>query len=77
MTQHGSRRDNSKQPQFAAPNGLTGIPQRIHWPATQDCDGSEIDELDRINIDNFLDTLAQIAISIASTETSKKQDEDR
>ena len=75
MPQDGSRSNDSKHTPFAAPNGLTGIPQRIHWPATQVCDGSESLELDRIAIDNFLDTLAQIAI--ATSETSKDQDEDR
>ncbi len=43
-------------------NGLTGIPHRIHWPATQDSGGSELDEIDRIAVENFLDTLADIAI---------------
>jgi len=43
--------------------GLTCIHRRRHCVATQDTDGD--DELDRIEIDNFLDTLAEIAMSIA------------
>ena len=44
--------------------GLTSIHQRIHYTATPDTtDGN--DELDQIQIDNFLNTLAQIALSIA------------
>ena len=77
MTLDGSRCDDSNHTPFAPPNGLTPIPIRIHWPATQRRDGSESLELDRIAIDNFLDTLAQIAIAIATSETSKKQGEDR
>jgi len=45
-------------------NPLTSIPSRIHCPATTDVEGS--DELDEIAIEHFLDTLAQVALSIAS-----------
>ena len=55
------------------PNGLTGIPQRIHCVATQDRVGSE-NELDRMMIDNFLHTLGEIAISIASREHEDVED---
>ena len=43
--------------------GLTSIHGRIHCAATQDADDN--DELDRIAIDNFLQTLADVALSIA------------
>ena len=56
---------------FSSEKGLTGIPHRIHWPATQDCGGSELDELDIIAIENFLDTLSEIAISIATRGTDQ------
>ena len=50
--------------------GLTGIPQAIHCPATQiKCEVGN-DELDRIDIDNLLDTLAAVALSIAARETT-------
>ena len=58
--------ENAVKAVDSASNGLTGIPQRIHWAATQDRGGSELDELDEIAINNFLDTLAEIAISIAT-----------
>ncbi len=43
--------------------GLTSIHRRIHCAATQDADDN--DELDRIAIDNFLQTLTDVALSIA------------
>ena len=57
---------DSSSEEFFSENGLTPIPHRIHWAATQDRDGSELDEIDRIAVENFLDTLAEIAISIAA-----------
>ena len=45
------------------PTGLTSIHRRIHCAATQDADVN--DELDQIAIDNFLQTLADVALSIA------------
>ena len=43
---------------------MTGIPLRIHWPDTSDLIESD-NELDRIAIDNFLETLADIALAVA------------
>ncbi len=57
-------------------NGLTGIPHRIHWPATQDSGGSELDELDVIVIENLLDTLADIAIRAASRQSAEHEARD-
>ena len=59
-----------------AEDGLTGIPQRIHCTATQDSGGSEVDELDRIDIENFLDALAQVALSVAARRAAEGQGED-
>ncbi len=42
---------------------MTCIRECIHCVATQGTEGD--DELDRIEIENFLDTLAEIAMSIA------------
>ena len=54
--------------------GLTPIHGRIHWPATPDTDEvNGHDELERIDIDNFLSTLAEIAAAIARRE---QQDND-
>lgn len=64
---------NSKTPDT---DGLTGIPERIHCTATRDSGGSEVDELDRIDIENFLDAFAQVALSVAARRASKGQDED-
>jgi len=55
-------------------NGLTCIPQRIHWPATHISGGSDTHELDRIAAEAYLDTLADVTISIAARERSEKND---
>ena len=71
---------NKNLPESAAMelrDGLTGIPRRIHCTATQDSGGSELDELDRIDIDNFLDALAGVALSVAARRASEAQGEDR
>ena len=58
-------------------NGLTGIPEAIHWPATHISGGSDTDELDRIAVEAFLDALADVAISIAAREHAEKNDQER
>ena len=46
-------------------NGLTGIPQPIHCAATTD-GGGVLDDIDQIQVDYFLQTLAQIALAVAA-----------
>ena len=47
-------------------NGLTPIHERIHCAATADTIQSHNEnELDSIAINNFLDTLAEIALAVA------------
>ena len=58
-------------------NGLTGIPKSIHWPATHISGGSDTHELDRIAIEAFLDTLADVALAIAARECSETTDQER
>ena len=62
--------EQRSQPQ-AHEKALTCIRECIHCVATQDTDGD--DELDRIEIDNFLDTLAEIAMSIARRKEEKPE----
>ena len=62
--------------EFSSKDGLTGIPHRIHWPATQDSGGSELDELDQIAIQDFLDTLADIAIRAATRQSAEHEAQD-
>ena len=54
------------EPRSGAPDALTRIHGRIHCAATPDA--TEHDEheteLDRIAIDNLLDTLAEVALAI-------------
>ena len=54
----------------SVPNGLTSIHPRIHCVATQDAtiDLDSYDELDQIDIDNLINTLAKVAISVARRE---------
>ncbi len=47
------------------PNGLTCIHRRIHCVATRDVNDNSENELDRIAIDNFLTTLAEVTLAVA------------
>jgi hypothetical protein len=49
---------------------LTPIPLRIHCPATTERVGGN-DELDEIAVEHFLDTLAEVALAIASRKQAK------
>ena len=59
--------DTQPEPQGSMPDALTGIHGRIHCAATPDATGFDEHEteFDRIAIDNLLDTLTEIALSIA------------
>ena len=46
-------------------DGLTGIPASIHLAATDE-GGDQTDEREEIVVDAFLDTLARIALAVAS-----------
>ena len=55
---------------------LTSIPRRIHWAAT---DEPELDtdyqkELDENDINNFINTLAEMAMAVATRRLAKKRD---
>ena len=69
--------ENAVEAVDSVENGLTCIPQRIHWPATHISGGSDTHELDRIAIEAFLDALADVAISIAAREHTEKNDQER
>ncbi len=60
--------------QTEAANGLIPIHQRIHCAATADADGVENDQ-ERIDVDNFLSTLARIALAVAAREQAKRRDD--
>ena len=69
--------ENAVGAEDSVENGLTGIPNPIHWPATQEPVEAEYHELDRIAVDNFLDTLANVALTIAAREYAEKKDHER
>ncbi len=58
-------------------NALTCIPRPIHCPATRISGWRDIDELDRIAIDNFIDAIAEVALVIATRETAPSEDQER
>ena len=58
-----------------ASQGLTCIPRRIHCAATRDT-AEELSELDRIDVDNFLNTLAEIALAVAARNAKGQDDRD-
>jgi hypothetical protein len=59
-------------PSLEPANGLTPIHPRIHCAATTDGGGyDQYDELDQIDIKNLVDTLAQVAISVARRRSAK------
>ena len=64
--------DEEQQSWPGAPvQALTCIRECIHCVATQDTEGD--DELDRIEIDNFLGTLAEIAMAITRRKEEKQE----
>ena len=62
-----------KGPVDEASNGLTCIPPRIHWAATEDATS---DEIRRLQIEAFLQTLAEIALAIAKRTPNRNAKED-
>ena len=55
--------------------GLTGIPRRRQCTATEDSGASAVHELARNDIENFLDALAQAALSVTARRAIKGQGE--
>ena len=56
--------------------GLTCIHARIHCAATHD--GVEAEsEIDQMMIDNFLETLSEVAMAVAARETETSQTDER
>ncbi len=53
------------------PEGLTCIPQRIHYSATPK--EEPLSEVDIIAVEQFLDTLAEVAMSVASRRLQKEK----
>ena len=56
------------------PEGLTGIHGRIHCAATPDTDEPEYTEAERVMVDNFLNTLAEVAIAAATRKRSQRSE---
>ena len=57
----------------SSPNGLTRIHECIHCVATPDTtEGGELHEMNRLVIDHFLLTLADIALGVAQREEERQ-----
>ena len=54
--------------------GLTPIHGRIHCAATTEGGGAheELDEIDQIQINNFVETLARVALAVATRRMANK-----
>ena len=51
--------------------GLTCIPRRIHCAATPDTDAPEYTEAEKVMVDSFINTLAEVAIAAATRKRSE------
>ncbi len=60
----------------SAGDGLTGIPPCIHLAATNE-GGDQADEREEIVVDSFLDTLARIALAVASRISTTREEMNR
>ena len=54
-------------------NGLTCIHRRIHCAATTDSEGTGADEVEQIQINHFLETLADIALAVVARRVAQDQ----
>ncbi len=55
---------------------LTSIPRGIHCAATEDpgADENFVDELDEIEINNFINALAEVTMAVAARRLAKNKD---
>ncbi len=64
------------QSETASSEGLTCIPQRIHCAATPDATEDGYSEADMIVVKNFLNTLAEVALAVASRSAQRHDEQD-
>ena len=69
----GTEMGTPVHPQKRPSEGLTSIHTRIHCATTPDATEGRYSETDRIIIENFLNTLAEVALAVASRK--ERQDE--
>jgi hypothetical protein len=62
--------DKSSEPQISESNALTSIRTAYTLAATNECDGSDFDKL---TVKHFKETLADIALTVASRKLSLKE----
>ncbi len=66
MEMNNQDSESTVSPSTQAFNGLTGIHSSIHCPATRTDVEAGYDELDRIAIEHFLRSLAEVALAVAA-----------
>ncbi len=59
----------------ASSTGLTCIHDRIQCCATQDTNAPEYTEGERVIVDHFLNTLADVALAVAARQGTMKSDD--
>ena len=64
--------DTWRSPESGDANSLTGIPNLIHCPPPNE-GGGKRNELAELDIENFLNTLTEVAFSIARRKQSNQQ----
>ena len=57
-----------------ASQGLTCIPRRIHCAATPDAETPDYTEAELVMVDNFIKTLAEVAITAATRKRSERSE---
>ncbi len=64
-----------KKNKTTCPEALTSIGEPIHCAATEEpgLDGDSREELDELEINNFIKTLAEVAIAVATRRLNKKE----
>jgi len=67
-------RKPKNQSAFGRGKGLNSIHQGIHCPATTEGVGVD-SEIDQIQINHFLETLARVALAVASRRLASEGDE--
>ncbi len=60
----------------ASSTGLTCIHDRIQCCATRDTNAPEYTEAERVIVDQFLNTLAEIALAVAARNAKRQDDQD-
>ncbi len=67
---------STPDPKHNGRKALTSIPRRIHCAATSapEQDENSVDEMDEIEINDFINALAEVAMAVATRRLTRKKD---